>query len=75
MVQFFGAVEIEKSLVDGQRFDQRRQVAHHLTHFFADADVFLHVWFDDDRFGAGLQSLIHGHGGAHAANAGDVATG
>ena len=42
-VQPLGAGEIEKSLVDRQRLDQRRQSQHHPAHLAADAGIFLHV--------------------------------
>ena len=70
-----GAGEIHKGLVDGKRLYQRRQLSHHCPQLAAHGGVFLHVGFDDRGVGAKLSGLEHGHGGAHAKGAGDVATG
>ena len=74
-VQGFGAREVHERLVDGERLHQRREVQHHRPYLAPDGGVFLHVGLDDGRLGAGLERLEHGHGGAHAIGAGDVAAG
>jgi len=75
VMQPLGAGEIEKGLVDGDGFDKRRQVAHQRADIARDACIFCHVGFHDDGFRAGGERLEHGHGGAHAADARDVAAG
>ena len=75
MMQAFGAGEIEKGLVDRDRFDQRRQFEHEGANVAPDRRVFLHVRRDDHRVGTRLEGLEHGHGRAHAAYPGDVAGG
>ena len=44
-------------------------------HLLADGTVFGHVRPDDNRVWAGFHRLEHGHGGAHAIEAGDIAGG
>ena len=72
-VQLFRAAEVEERLVDGDRFDQRRQRLHHRADLPPDAGVFLHVRLDDDGVGAGFQRLEHRHRRTDAVDAGDVA--
>ena len=69
------ARQIEKGFVQRQRFDQGRQVAHHLADFAAGFGVFAEVRLDDRGLRAKLQRLEHGHGGTHAILAGDIAAG
>jgi hypothetical protein len=75
VVQAFGALELQKGLVDGKRLNERRQVLHHRAHLPADGDVFLHVRTDDDGVGTGLQRLEHRHGRTHAVDPCDIAGG
>ena len=69
------ATEVHEGLVDGERFDQGRQVKHHRPELAAHRDVLLHVGLDDGGVGTGLQGLEHRHGRVHAVGAGDVAAG
>jgi hypothetical protein len=48
---------------------------HHLANLFSNCAIFLHIWAHDNSFGAELSGLKHGHGRAHALDAGDIATG
>ena len=75
VVQALGAREVEKGLVDGDRFDEGRQIAHQRANVARDRCIFSHVGFHDDGFRAGGERLEHGHGGADAADARDVAAG
>ncbi len=72
-MQAFRAAQIQKSLIDGKRFDEGRQVTHHLPHFTTNANILFHVWLNDDGVGTGFQCLEHGHGRSHAMNAGKIA--
>ena len=67
-----GAAEVEKRLIDGERFDQRRQRHHRLANFAADANIFGHVGTYDDRRRAEIECLEHRHRRAHAVGARDI---
>jgi hypothetical protein len=72
-VHTLGAGEVEERLVDRERFDQRRQRLHGVTHLAADPDIFRHVGPDHGGGGTKLQRLEHRHCRAHAVGARDVA--
>ena len=67
------AGQVEKSLVDRERLDRRRQRQHQLAHFASDAHILRHVRRDDHGVRAGLQRLEHRHRRAHAERARDIA--
>jgi hypothetical protein len=67
------SAQIKKGLVDRQRLNGGREIAHHGAELPADNGVFFHVRANDDCVRAGFQSLEHRHGGMHAECAGDVA--
>ena len=73
-MQFAGAGEIKKGFIDGDRLHSWGNGQHHLAHLFADGGIFRHVRPDYHGIWREFQRLEHGHGGAHTANAGDVAT-
>ena len=62
-MQAFGAGQVEKGLVDRDGLHQGGNVPHHFADIAADTSVFCHVGFDDNRIGAGAQSLEHRHRG------------
>ncbi len=70
-----GAGQVEEGLVDRNRLDERRRLAHQRAHLAADDTVFGHVRRDDRGVRTGLERLEHGHRRAHAIEAGDVAAG
>ena len=70
-----GALEIHIGFVDGNGLHEAAGFAHERAHFRADAAVALHVGADDHGVGAGCERLEHGHRGADAVEAGDVAGG
>ncbi len=75
VVEGFGAGEIEIRFVDGERHQLGREAQHEGADLAGGFAVFGEIGFDDGGVGAELQRLEHGHGAAHAADAGDVAGG
>ncbi len=75
MVQFFGAGEVKKGLVNGEWLNQRRELQHLLPHLPSHPDIFFHIRLDHNGFWAEFQCLEHGHGGTHTGDAGDIAAG
>ena len=72
-VELLGAAQVQEGLVDGDRFDQRRDRQHQLPDGAAHGLVLGHVRLDHHGVGAGLQRLEHRHGRAHAVDARHVA--
>jgi hypothetical protein len=74
-MQRLRARQVERRFIDGERFDERREVAHQCPDAPGFGGVFGHVRLDDDGFRAELRRLEHGHGGADAREARDIAGG
>ncbi len=72
-VNALGAGKIQKRFVDRERFDQRRQCLHGMTHLASDPDIFGHVGPDHDRGRAQRERFEHRHCRAHPEGPGDVA--
>ena len=69
------SAQVEKRLIDRERFDERGQAAHLGPHGPADFAIFRHVRADHDRIGAGSERLEHRHRRAHAVEPRDIAAG
>ena len=67
-----GSGQIEEGFINREGLHQRRHIHHHAAHEAADFGIFRHVGLDDHSLWAKLQCLEHGHGGFHAADAGNV---
>ena len=74
-MEFFGAFEIDESLVQTERFDGGGEGVHEFADIAGNGGVDIHAAAHDHCFGAEFHGLEHGHGGADAVDAGDVATG
>ena len=75
VVQPLGAAEIEERLVERERLDQRGQRIHQRPDLCRDLGVIADAGRDHDGVGTELAGLKHRHGGAHARDPGDIATG
>ena len=69
----FSLVEVQEGLVDREGLDQGRHAAHEFTDLPPDGGIFGPVGRQHDGFRASLQRLEHGHRGANAETARDVA--
>ena len=74
-MQFFGACEVKKGLIQRQWLDRRGQVIHHRADGTAGFDVGGHAGFDDHRVRAEFQRLKHRHGGFDAPDPRDITGG
>jgi len=73
VVRALGPGQVEKGLVDRDRLDQRRRLAHQLADLPADRAVLGHVGRDDGGLWTQPQGLEHRHRGVQAVRARDVA--
>ena len=69
-----GAGQVEKGFIDRQRFDQGRDVLHHVADTIALGGILAMVGADHHGIGTGLQRLEHRHRRADAIETRDITT-
>ena len=74
-MQTVRTTQIQKSLVNGKRLNEWRELAHEFADSIADLLVFLHIGSENYSLRTQLFGLKHGHGGMHTLNARNIAAG
>ena len=74
-MQTVRTAQIQKCLINGERFNERGVLAHQIADLIADLLIFLHIGSENYGLRTQFFGLKHGHGGMHTLNARNIAAG